>query len=386
MDKKLPLLILLAAFPPLSTDMYLAALPVLQKQYNQPFSIVNLTLVLFFVSYCLFMLIYGPLSDRFGRRPILIIGTTIYTLGSFMCSFAPGIYSLILFRIIQAAGGASASVLSMAICKDIYDGVKREKILAYIAIITAIAPMIGPVVGGYIMTYFTWHYVFVIQGILGCIALAGSIGLTETLTRFTKVKIVQMSSSYFSLFKNSKYMLFVVICSISVFPFFAFIGGSSDIYIIGFGVSKEAFGYYFALNAVGAMIGALCCSKLVDKIGSNDILSIGFTGTFIAGMLLFIFADGPNLFALFMFIFSMFIGFTRPSITNKVLNQVERNAGVASSLMMVMYFLLGSFGMWLISLDWASKVNVLGAFCLVAEGFVIIAWFSIQLLKRFKSE
>ncbi|MCP4179781.1 MAG: multidrug effflux MFS transporter [bacterium] len=382
MDKKLPLLVLLAAFPPLSTDMYLAALPVLQKQYHQPFSIVNLTLVLFFVSYCLFMLIYGPLSDRFGRRPILIIGTSVYILGSFMCSFAPGIYFLIFFRIIQAAGGASASVLAMAICKDVYEGIKREKILAYIAIITAIAPMIGPVVGGYVMTYLTWHYVFIIQGILGCIALAGSIGLKETLTMSAKVNVIQMISNYFELFKNSKYMLFVLICSVSVFPFFAFIGGSSDIYIISFGVSKEAFGYYFALNAVGAMLGALCCSKVVDKIGSNNILSIGFAGTFIAGLLLFFFAEGPNLFALFMFLFSMFVGFTRPSVTNKVLSQAERNAGVASSLMMVLYFLLGSFGMWLISLDWANKVFILAAFCLIAEGCVVITWFSIQVFKK----
>jgi len=381
----LPFLILLSAFPPLSTDMYLAALPILQKQYNQPFSIVNLTLVLFFVSYCFFMLIYGPLSDKFGRKPILIIGLFIYIIGSFLCSFSPNIYFLIIFRVVQAAGGAAASVLCLAICKDIYDGVKREKILAYIAVISTIAPMIGPVVGGYIMTYLSWPYVFIIQSILGCIALAGAFRLKETVTAFVKVKAIEMCSSYIGLFRNKKYIFLVMICSISVFPFFSFIGASSDIYIVGFGISNATFGYYFALNALGAMIGSFTCSRLVSVIGSDNILSIAFVGTFISGIFLLIFANGATIFAVLMFFFSMFIGLSRPSIINKVLNQVKKDAGVASSLLMVTYFLLGSFGMWLISLDWANKVYVLSLFCIIAESVTLIMWFTILFTKRIKN-
>ena len=385
MKRKLPLLILLAAFPPLSTDMYLAALPILQKQYNQPFSIVNLTLVLFFVSYCLFMLVYGPCSDRFGRRPVLIMGISIYILGSFLCSFASNIYFLILFRIIQAAGGASATVLAMAICKDIYHGIQREKILAYIAVISTIAPMIGPVVGGYIMTYLSWHYVFIIQSILGCIALVGVIRLDETIPTIVKTSINEMLGSYIELFKNRKYMLYVIICSITVFPFFSFIGGAADIYIVGFGVSNESFGFFFALNAVGGMIGAFACSKLVAIIGSDNILSIGFVGAFVTGIFLFTFVNGPLIFAVIMFFFSMFIGFTRPSITNKVLSQVAKNAGVASSFMMVTYFLFGSLGMWLISFNWSDKVQILSLFCIFAESIAIVIWFSNLFLIKAKA-
>ena len=109
------LLAILTAFPPLSTDMYLPAIPFLQSHWNQPLAVINLTLVLFFVVYCISLLIYGPLSDRFGRRPPLIVGIIIFIAGSLLCAAANGVEMLILARIIQAAGAASASAISMAI-------------------------------------------------------------------------------------------------------------------------------------------------------------------------------------------------------------------------------------------------------------------------------
>ena len=112
------LLALLSAFPPLSTDMYLPAIPFLQSQWQLPLAIVNLTLVLFFVTYCVFLLIYGPLSDRFGRRPPLLAGIIIFIISSFFCASATGIKMLIGARILQAAGAAAASTIAMAIAKD----------------------------------------------------------------------------------------------------------------------------------------------------------------------------------------------------------------------------------------------------------------------------
>lgn len=120
--KTVLLLSLLATFPPLSTDMYLPALPFLQKAWQQPMSIMNLTLVVFFVTYCLSLVVYGPLSDRFGRRKPLLIGIAMYIVASMFCAFSGNIYSLIIFRILQAAGAASGSVISMAITKTFMKG------------------------------------------------------------------------------------------------------------------------------------------------------------------------------------------------------------------------------------------------------------------------
>ena len=124
-NRLLFLLALLSAFPPLSTDMYLPAIPLLQKAWHQPLAVVNLTLVGFFVGYCVFLLFYGPLSDRFGRRPLLLVGIGVFILASLLCALADNVISLIVFRVLQAAGAASASALALAISKDVYQGYER---------------------------------------------------------------------------------------------------------------------------------------------------------------------------------------------------------------------------------------------------------------------
>lgn len=129
--RMLLLLALLSAFPPLSTDMYLPAIPLLVKLWQQPLALVNLTLVGFFVSYCFFLLFYGPLSDRFGRRPLLLAGIGLFILASILCALADGLIGMIVFRVLQAAGAAAASTLALAISKDIYAGHERARILAY---------------------------------------------------------------------------------------------------------------------------------------------------------------------------------------------------------------------------------------------------------------
>ena len=112
------LLVLLSAFPPLATDMYLPTLPLLQQRWQQPLSIVNLTLVGFFFSYCFFLLIYGPISDRFGRKPPLVAGIALFVVASLMCALSGNVTTLIISRVLQGTGAAAAATLCMAITKD----------------------------------------------------------------------------------------------------------------------------------------------------------------------------------------------------------------------------------------------------------------------------
>ena len=181
MTRNIFLLSLLAAFPPLSTDMYLPAIPQLKAQWNQPLMMVNLTLICFFLSYCLFMLIYGPVSDRFGRRRPLLVGIGIFIIASLMCALADNIAALIAARIFQASGAASASALSLAMCKDLFEAKARERIMAYMAVIVALAPMLAPVIGGWLIHYFSWRWVFVFQASMGIIAWGGVFRMAEPL-------------------------------------------------------------------------------------------------------------------------------------------------------------------------------------------------------------
>jgi DHA1 family bicyclomycin/chloramphenicol resistance-like MFS transporter len=132
--------------------MYLPAIPLLQETWQQPLVVVNLTLVCFFLSYCLLMLFYGPLSDSFGRRRPLLTGLTIFILGSLICALSKGVTALIAARVLQASGAAAASALSLAMCKDLFQASERVRIMAHITVIMSLAPMLGPVIGGWIVS------------------------------------------------------------------------------------------------------------------------------------------------------------------------------------------------------------------------------------------
>ncbi len=371
----LPLLALLSAFPALSTDMYLAALPTLASQWHQPLSVVNLTLASFFFTYGLFLLVYGPLSDRFGRRPVLLIGIAIYMAGSLACAFAFGPVSMISFRVVQAAGAASASALSMAMCKDLFDGNERVRILAHIAVIMTVAPMVGPVIGGYILTYLSWPFVFVVQALLGGIALIGVIGAPETLPEASGISPVVILKNYVGFLTHRRFMAYTFMMSVVGFPFFAFIGGSSDIYINIFKLSESQYGLFFALNAFAMMLGALACERLLERFSTQHLITMGYGGLLAGGILLiYLGKDGPWHLALSMCLISFFLGISRPPNNNLVLEQVERNVGTASSLLIFANMMCGAVAMELIALDWSDKVRLLGLAAAICGAIVLSMW------------
>ena len=369
-DKKfLLLLALLTAFPAISTDMYLPAIPLLQDKWHQPLSVVNLTLVGFFVTYCIFLLIYGPVSDRFGRRLPLLAGIGIYVAASLMCAISKNITSLILFRILQACGAASASALSLAMTKDVYRGNERAKILAYIGVIMALAPMLAPTMGGWVMAWMSWRWIFIGQGIVGIIAWAGVFFSKETSKACSGFRILEVIMIYIGLFRNRRYLSYSLLVSLAVLPHFAFIGGAADIYITHFGLSEQAFGYFFAGNAAAIMAGSFLCSRLLHHMDATQLLALSFGGILAGGMGMDIHClSGPWELCLPMALVSFSFGVSRPLSNNLVLEQVDDNAGAASSLLIFVYFMMGAFAMWLISFGWSDKIRVIGVLGILCGG------------------
>jgi DHA1 family bicyclomycin/chloramphenicol resistance-like MFS transporter len=375
----LPLLALLTAFPALSTDMILPAVPSLARNWNQPLSVINLILVCFFVTYGFFLLFYGPISDRFGRRRPLIAGLSVYIVASLLCASATNAPLLIFFRILQAAGAAASSSLSMAMTKDIFSGQERERILAYIAIIMALAPMIAPVLGGWVLADFSWPWIFVIQAVMGFIGILGVLRFPETLSQISDVPLSRMIHSYGRLLLNPSYIIMVLVMSVSLFPLYSFIAGSSAVYVNEFGLSEQKYSYFFAFNALALMVGSFSCLRLTRSVSSKHLMTIGFAGVFLGGLFLLINGQhGPWSFALSMFLITFSLGLSRPPSNNLVLEQVDRDAGSASSLLIFCYFTLGAVGMWFISLEWADKIPVLGTIALSCGAMVLAAWFVLQ--------
>lgn len=374
----LPLLALLTAFPPLATDMYLPAIPLLVSRWAQPLAVVNLALVGFFISYCLFLLVYGPLSDRFGRRPPLLWGIGLFVAASFGCALCDNVVILIVCRVFQAAGAASASALGLAITKDVFEGKRRENMLAYIGVMMALAPMLAPVIGGWIVTWFSWRWIFVVQATIGLVAMAGVWQMPETLPSPSVVSARATLSVYVELLANRRYLGLALLFSLAVLPHFAFIAGSADIYITGFGMTERRFGAFFALNAAALMSGSLVCARLPRQRGSGPVITTGLAGIFLGGMLMVTgWLSGPWSLALPMAVVSFSLGLSRPPSNHLVLEQVDRHAGAASSLLMFVFFILGAGSMWLISQPWADKVRVIGLLAAGAGGLMSGLWLTL---------
>lgn len=374
---------LLTAFPPLSTNMYLPALPTLARQWEEPFWVINLTLVLFFVVFSVFLLIYGPLSDRFGRKTPLQAGISLYILASFMCAFSSGVVSLIMFRMLQAAGAASAAALALAITKDVFEDHQREKVLAYISMMVALAPMVGPVIGGWALTVFTWSGIFVILGIMGIASLIGVSRISETLPPAGRTKKVELFKGYADLIHNRRYIALTCLTTFGTIPIFAFVAASSEIYIIGHGLSEKTYGLFFGFNALALMAGAFTCIRIGGLVMSRNILSVGFLGIMTGGAWLLLGSnDGPWDLALPMFIISFSVGLSRPPSHNLALKQVQKGAGAASSMLMFAMMTTGAAAMWFISLGWNEVTNVLGLMGVLSAGTGLAVW---QLIRKFSS-
>ena len=374
-----PLLALLTAFPAFSTDMILPAIPSLAVLWDRPLAVVNLILIAFFVTYGFSLLFYGPISDRYGRKKPLIAGIVIYIIASTLCAMANGATALIAFRILQAAGAASSASLSMAMTKDIFSGSERQRILAYIAIIMALAPMFAPIVGGWILAYMTWHWIFIAQGVMGMIGLLGVIRTPETLKEPSNTPISKVMHSYADLLLNRNYIIMVLVMSVSLLPLYSFIAGSSALYINGFGMSEQGFSYFFAFNALALMAGSMSCLKLTDRLDPRHLMTAGFAGITVGAVLILTIGHyGPWTFALPMALITYSIGISRPPSNHLVLEQVNKDAGAASSLLIFTYFTLGALGMWLVSQEWMERMQILGTITLICGTLVLVAWMILQ--------
>jgi DHA1 family bicyclomycin/chloramphenicol resistance-like MFS transporter len=292
-----------------------------------------------------------------------------------MCALADNIAALIAARIFQASGAASASALSLAMCKDLFEAKARERIMAYMAVIVALAPMLAPVIGGWLIHYFSWRWVFVFQASMGIIAWGGVFRMAEPLKQFQRISAAQVALVYVRLLRNRRYTGLMIAMSILVLPFFGFLAGSSEIYMSHFGMDERQFGYFFGFNALALMCGPFVFSRLTRSFSSRALLTLSFAGILVASIVMACLPHhSPWSLALPMWVLSFFFGMNRPPSNNLILEQVQRDVGAASALIIFAFMTVGAAGMGIISLAWSDKIMVLGVLGTVVGTITLAFW------------
>lgn len=284
----------LVALGPLSTDMYLPAMPSMAADLGVGIDSVQLTLSVFLLGFAVSQLFYGALSDRFGRKPVLLGSLVLYTIASFGCSTAHDVGELIAWRFVQSVGACAGPVLGRAMVRDIYGRTEAARVLSYISTAMAVAPAAAPLAGGYIVVAFGWASVFVLLGGLGIVAfLVMALLVPETVPAKDPGAIspINMLRNFIHLLGHRVYLGYMLCCSAVFAGLFAFISGSSFVIIEHFGYAEQHFGLFFALAVAGYMSGTLIGGRLSGRVRADTLiragalLAAGAGGAMLAGAL-----------------------------------------------------------------------------------------------------
>jgi MFS transporter, DHA1 family, multidrug resistance protein len=273
---------------PLSTDLYLASLPHLATDFGVTPAAIQQTLSLFVIGFGVAQLISGPLSDRFGRRPVLLWGLAIYIAASLACTLAPTLALLIAARFVQAIGCCTAAVIARAMVRDAYAPADGARMLAKASSLLALAPLFGPILGGYLQVGFGWRAAFVFHTVF-CIALMAT---TWRLFRETNLhpnpdatRIGPLFATYCRIASADFFWAWMLPGALSYSAIFVFISGSSFVLIDVLGVPTHYYGYCFSFGVTGYLAGTIACRRLLSRLGLPRAMLIGVSLSLFSGLL-----------------------------------------------------------------------------------------------------
>lgn len=263
---------------PLSTDLYLATLPGMAADFGVGAGAVQHTLSLFVIGFGTAQLVSGPLSDRYGRKPVMIGGLTLYLASSVACALAPSLPLLVAARFAQAIGCCTGVVVARAVIRDAYAPAEGARMLAKVSSLLSIAPILGPILGGYLQIAYGWRAAFV------ALALAGLAVWIAALRRMHEsnaqpdteaLRPGRLARSYLEVARSPAFWAYALPGTLSYASIFAFISGTPFVLIRVLGVPTQHYGYYFACGVFGYLGGTLLCRRMIGRIGMQRTLEIG---------------------------------------------------------------------------------------------------------------
>lgn len=346
------LLSALVAFGPLSIDMYLPSLPSIANDLETSVSAVQKTITIFLIGFSLGMLIYGPLSDRYGRKKLLLIGMIVYISSTIGCIFSKNIEQLQWFRLLQAIGGASASVLSRALVRDLFSNNEIPKILSLMHIITMIATLIAPLAGALIIEYFHWTGIFAFLLIYSIVCMVWSkISIDSPAPSNSSLSIID---NYKAVLSNRYAWGFMLCNSFSFGGMFAYITASSFVFIHYYNFTPKQYAYLFAFNIFSIIIFTSINSRALKKYSSLHLLKFMSATSCVAGLYLgYLTYFEIEAVELLIFGLMVFVGVTGSIGANSMANLLKilpKQAGTVSGLSVSIQFGMGAILSYVVSL------------------------------------
>src|SRR4051812_12421736 len=281
------LLSMLTGLGPLSVDMYLASLPSIGRLLHAPTSQVQLTISAYLVGFAIAQVFHGPLSDRHGRRPVLIVALGIYLLATLACALAFSIETLIAARFLQAVGGSGASVLARAVVRDMYEGTRIGRELARMAAIMALAPLVAPLIGGVLETGFGWRSNFVVLLVFCAVAWVMVWFLLPETVRQRAPEPVSIAStlrSYRRFIGDKSFVIHLGIATCCLCGLFAWISSAAFVLQDIYALSPLTFGLSFAVGSSGYLIGTSIAARFVMRWGGRRTMGLGAAAMALGGL------------------------------------------------------------------------------------------------------
>ncbi|MCJ9724067.1 multidrug effflux MFS transporter [Agrobacterium sp. BETTINA12B] len=337
-------------FASISTDLYLPAMPAMGRDLGADTGAIELTISGFLIGFSLGQLLWGPVGDRYGRRLPVAIGLVLFVIGSAGCAMAGSASTMIGWRIVQAVGACAGVVLSRAMVRDLYEGSRAAQMMSTLMTVMAIAPLLGPVVGGQILAFAGWRAIFWTLVGVGLLTLAALFTLPETLPaeRRNLQPLGRAIIGYGTLLRHRRLLGYAGTGGFLYGGIYAYIAGTPFAYITYHHVPAGLYGLLFAIGIVGIMIANIANSRLVSRFGGDRLLLHGSTAAALSGVVLAMAAwtDWGGLWGLVVPLF-LFISATGFIVANSIagaLTDFPERAGTVSALVGALHYGSGIFG------------------------------------------
>ncbi|WP_103350219.1 multidrug effflux MFS transporter [Amycolatopsis sp. CA-128772] len=373
----------LTAFGPLSIDMYLPALPRMAADLHAADSTVQLTLSAFIVGLALGQLVLGPLSDALGRRRPLLAGLALYVVGSVLCAVSPDAWLLVAARLVQSLGAAAGIVIARATVRDLYSGTAMTKFFSTLMLVSGLAPILAPLIGGQLLTWTSWRGVFVVLTAFGALLLAVVVFfLPEPSVSRSPARLGQVMRTYGRLALDRSFAGYALASGLLFASMFAYISGSSFALQGVYGLSPQAYSVVFGLNGVGIVLAGQLNGRLVGRIRERALLRSGLLlgvagGVFVLASVVLRAPLAVLLVSLFVLVSS--IGLVMPNASSLALASHARSAGAASALLGVLQFVVGAAATPLVGLGGPGTAVPMAA---TMAGFAVLALVAYLVLAR----